>query len=111
MADSMRLAPAEVLAYHGRYGEAEGDDRQKKRLHHACADPEARLRSWSKAADNRVNEHDVNKEQQKLCAGRDTDPQHSSPNRCAWAKKWKTKAQVMIFLFEINYDQHVCDEN
>src|SRR6266542_1664806 len=101
MADSIRLAPTEVLAYHRRDGKAERHDRQKKRLHHACADSETRLSRWAKAADNRVNEHDVNEEQQKLSARRHTDPQHSSPNFCARAKKWETKTQVVIFLFEI----------
>ena len=111
MADSIRLAPAEVLAYHRRHSKAERHDRQKKRLHDACADSETRLSCWTKAANNCVNEHDVNKEQQELSAGRHTNPQHSPPNLCAWPKKWKTKTQVMIFLFEINYDQDVRDEN
>src|SRR6266480_7285587 len=111
MADSIRLASTEVLPYHRRHGKAERHDRQKKRLHYACADPETRLSCWAKAANNCVNEHDVNEEQQKLSAGRHTNPQHSPPNLCAWAEKWKTKSQVMIFLFEINYDQHVRDEN
>src|SRR5262245_37727592 len=111
MANSIRPAPTEVLSYHRRHGKAECHHRQKKRLHHASADSKTRLSRWPKAANNRVNEHDVNEEQQKLCAGRHTDPQHSSPNLCAWAKKRKTKSEVMIFLFEINHHQHVRDEN
>src|SRR5437773_1436513 len=111
MADSIRLAPAEVLPYHGQHCKAERDHRQKKRLHYACADPETGLSRWSKAADDRVNKYDVNKEQKKLRARRHTNPQHSSPNFCLRTEKRKTKTQVMIFLFEINYDQDVGDEN
>src|SRR5512133_2780916 len=107
MPDSVRAAAAEVLANHGRNRKAERNHRQKKRLHHACADSEPRLCRWSKASDDRVNDHDVHKEQQKLRAGWYTDPQHSSQNSCLRAKQRKTKTQIMIFPFEINYDQHI----
>jgi hypothetical protein len=111
MPDSVRAAATEVLANHGRNGKAERNHRQKKRLHHTCANSEACLCCWSKASDDRVNDHDVHKEQQKLRAGWHTDPQHSSPNFCLRATQRKTKTQIMIFPFEINYDQHIGDEN
>src|ERR1044071_997916 len=101
MADSIRSPPAEVLPDYRRDGKAERHHRQKKRLHHPCADTETRLGRRSKAADDRINEQDVNEEQQKLRACWHTDPQHSSPNLCARPKQRKTKTQVMIFPFEI----------
>src|SRR6266478_9228203 len=111
MPGSVRAAATEVLANNGRNGKAECNHRQKKRLHHACADSEARLCRWSKASDDRVNDHDVHKEQQKLRAGWHTNPQQSSPNFGLRTKQRKTKTQIMIFPFEINHDQHVGDEN
>src|SRR5438093_1203430 len=111
MPDSIGAAAAEVLSHYRRDSKAERDHRQKKRLHYTRSDSETRLSCWSKAPDDRVNEHDVNKEQHKLSAGRHADPQQPSPNFCLRGEKGKTKTQVMIFLFEINYDQHVGDQN
>src|SRR5207302_9791625 len=83
----------------------------KKCLHHARADSETRLSCRSKAANNGVNEQDVNKEQHKLSAGRHTDPQHPSPGFYLRPEKRNTETQIMIFLFEINYHQHVSDQD
>src|SRR5204862_324916 len=83
-----------------RSSKAERNHWQEKRQHHACAYAEPRLCCWSKAPDDRVDDHDVHKEQQKLRAGWYTDPQHSSPNFCLRAKQRKTKTQIMIFPFE-----------
>ncbi len=111
MPDSIRSAATEVLANHGRNGKTERYHRQEKGLHYACADSEARLCRRSKTSDDRVNDHDVHKEQQKLRARRDTDPQHACPNFGLRAKQRKTKTQIMIFLFEINQHQHIGNEN
>src|SRR6266545_8071228 len=110
MPDSIRTTSTEVLADHGRNGKTERYHRQEKGLHHACADSETSLCRRTKTSDDRVNNHDVDKEQQKLRARWDTDPQHASPNFGLWAKQRKTKTQIMIFLFEINHHQNVGNE-
>ena len=63
MPDSLGATTAEVLSDNRRHGKAERHDRQKKGLHHTRADSKTRLSLWPKAADDRVNEHNVNKEQ------------------------------------------------
>src|SRR4026208_1574210 len=111
MPDSIRAASAEVLADYWRNGKTECHHRQKKGLHHACTDSKARLCRRTKTSNDRVDDYDVHKEQQKLRARRDTDPQHGSPDFGLRAKQGKPKTQIMIFLFEIGYHQHVGNEN
>src|SRR5947207_1338530 len=69
------------------------------------------LAVWSKTARNWRNESNVYEERHELSGGRHTTPQHYPPNLGALPNKLKTKSQVVIFLFERNYDQHVRDEN
>src|SRR5947199_6786752 len=111
MLDAIRATAAEVLSDDGRHSKAKGHYGQKERLHHARADSETGLSLRSKAADDCVNEHDVNEEQQKLRARWDTDPQHAFPDFCLRPKQRKSEPYVVIFLFEINYHQHVGDQN
>ena len=111
MADSIGVAAAEVLSHHRRNCKAECHHRQKERLHYARADSETGLGCRSKAANDSVNEQDINKEQHKLSAGRHTNPQHLSPGFYLWPEKRNTGTLVMIFLFEINYHHHVSDQN
>ena len=63
MPDAICMAAAKVLSYYRRNSKAKRDYRQKQRLHHARADSETGLGLRSKAADDYVNEHDVNKDQ------------------------------------------------
>src|SRR6266480_6764776 len=111
MPDAIRATAAEVLSYDGRQSKAKRHYGQKERLHQARADSETGLSLRSKAADYCVNEHDVNEEQQKLRARRDTDPQHAFPDFCLRAEQRKSESYVVIFLFEINYHQHIGDQN
>src|SRR6266496_50141 len=111
MPDAIRATAAEVLSYDGRHSKAKRHYRQKERLHHARADSETGLSLRSKATDDHVNEHDVNEEQQKLRASWDTDPQHAFPDFCLRAEQRKSEPHVVIFLFEINYHQHIGDQN
>src|SRR6266403_2105695 len=111
MPDAIRTTAAEVLSHNRRNSKAKRHYGQKERLHHARADSETGLSLRSKAADDHINEHDVNEEQQKLRAGRDTDPQHAFPDSCLRAEQWKSEPYVVIFLFEINYHQHIGDQN
>src|SRR5260370_9221693 len=111
MPDAISATAAEVLSYDRRNSKAKRHYGQKERLHHARADSETGLSLWSKAADDCVNEHDVNKEQQKLRAGRHTDPQHAFPDFCLRPEQRKSEPYEVIFLFEISYHQHIGDQN
>src|SRR6266481_9565085 len=111
MPDAVRAAAAEVLPYDWRNSKTKGHYGQEKCLHHAGADTETGLSLRAKAVDDRVDEHNINKEQQKLRAGGHADPQHASPNLCLRTKQRKPEPHVMIFLFEINYHQHISDQN
>src|ERR1051325_5854816 len=79
MPDALGLAPSKILSNHRRNGETERDDRQKERLHHAHANTESGLRRRSEADDDGINERDINEQQDKLGAGRQTDLQHCPP--------------------------------
>src|SRR4029077_3134614 len=111
MPDAISATAAEVLSDNGRHSKAKRRYGQKERLHHARADSETCLSLRSKAADECVNEHDVNEEQQKLRAGRHTDPQHAFPDFCLRPEQSESKPYVVIFLFEISYHQHIGDQN
>src|SRR4029077_3462404 len=111
MPDAISATAAEVLSDNGRNSKAKRHYGQKQRLHHARADSETGLSLRSKAADDCVNEHDVNEEQQKLRACRDTDPQHAFPDLCLRTEQRKSEPYVAIFLFEINYHQHIGDQD
>src|ERR1043166_9303395 len=103
MPDSIRATAAEILSDHRRNSKAKRNYRQKERLHHTRADSETGLSLWSKAADDCVNEHDVNEDQQKLRAGRRTDPQHAFPDFCLRTEQRNSEPHVVIFLFEISH--------
>src|SRR5207244_12859495 len=111
MPDSILTASTEVLADHVRNGKTECHHRQEKGLDNAYADSKTRLCRRTKTSDDRVDDHDVHKEQQKLRPRRDTDPQHASPDFGLRAKQRKPKTEITIFLFEINHHQHVGNEN
>src|SRR5262245_31367484 len=111
MPDPIRAPTAEVLGNNGRNSKAKRYYRQKERLHHARADSETGLSLRSKAADDCVNEHDINEDQQKLRARRDTDSQHAFPNSCLRSEQRKSEPHVVIFLLEINDYQHISDQN
>src|SRR5262245_60062479 len=97
MPDAIRTTATKVLSHNRSNSKAKSDYRQKERLHHARADSESGLSLWPKAADDRVNEDDVHKQQQKLHARRHTDPQHAFPDCCLRAEQRKSKPHVVIF--------------
>src|SRR6516165_3457515 len=99
MPDAIRATAAKVLSHHGRNSKAKRYHGQKQRLHHACANSEASLSLWSKATDDRVNEHDVNEHEQKLRPRRNTDAQHAFPDFCLRTEERKSEPHVVIFLF------------
>src|SRR6516165_2304315 len=111
MPDALRATSTEVLSYDWRNSKTERYHGQEKCLHHAGADSETGLSLRAKAADDRVDKHNINKEQQELRASRNANPQHASPNLCLRTKQRKPKPHIMIFLFEINYHQHISDQN
>src|SRR4029450_10732232 len=102
MPDSICATPTKVLSDNRRNRKAKRYYGQKERLHDTTGNSETGLGFRSKAADDCVNEHDVNEDQQKLRARRDTDPQHAVPDLCLRAEQPKSEPHVVIFLFEIN---------
>src|SRR5438094_753455 len=82
----------------------------KKHLHHPYAHSESGMSVWSKATNDSVHNHDVSEEQHKFRTRRYPDVKHLSPNPCLRTKERKTKAQIMIFFFEIDHHQDVRDQ-
>src|SRR5262249_13634667 len=64
----------------------------------------------SKISNDHINDQDVDEEENKLRACRNTDSQHCAPDFELSAPFRKSKTEVMIFFFEVPKDQDIREE-
>src|SRR5438876_940270 len=101
MPNALGLPAAKVLPDHRRNRETERDYGQEQRLHYPDAETESRLRRRSKPDDDGIDERNVNEQEYKFRAGRQTDAQHCPPRFHLRPKLRRAETQVVKFFLEV----------
>src|SRR5205085_8257078 len=111
MPDPVRPATSKVLSDHRRDCETERDYRQEERLHDPRADAESRLSRRTEISNDEIDDQDVEKEQDELCARGHADAQHRAPDFYLRLEELKSETQVAIFFLEVPDDEQIGDKN